>query len=411
MLLIENLSEKQLQDVRIACSYLFSPELARDNEFVINLDLTSIKNALKEKEKRYDPVFHPDESEEMIQKRKERFIKIKQSYETLMSYMFEEEEVVLEEEEIIFEKDTRESRIIAVGGAKGGIGKSIFATNLGIYLSSLGKRTVLVDLDLGGANLHLYLGERFLKYNINDYLSKNVPSISDIMVSTKYGPDLVGGGSSQLGSANIHFSRKLKLLKGIKQIDADYIVIDLGADTSYNIIDFFLAADHGIVLTTCDPPSYLDAYNLIKVALFRKLNRIFGPESELRKHKDPDLLWLIKEATMPANGNKGKVIEGLIERVKKELPERMPLIEHVLETFRPGLVVNMISDNDNVSEVVNRVQDVSLRMLTVAVDYLGSIDYQSDIKRSAQDLVPVISRDPEGNLSECISDILGAIMD
>jgi len=423
MLLIENLSEKQLGDIRIACSYLFSPELARDDEFVINLDLASIKDAFEEKEKRYDPALHPDESEEMLLKRKERFIKIKQSYETLMPYMFEEEEKALEEEEIeleeekivfeekkiISEKDSRESRIIAVGGAKGGIGKSMFATNLGIYLSSLGKRTVFVDLDLGGPNLHLYLGEWFLKYNINDYLSKNVPSISDIMVSTKYGPDLVGGGSSQLGSANIHFSRKLKLLRAIKQIDADYIIIDLGADTSYNIIDFFLAADHSIVLTTCDPASYLDAYNLIKVALFRKLNRIFGPESELRKHKDPDLLLLIKEATMPGNGNKGKVIGDLIKRVKNQLPKGLPLIEHVLETFRPGLVVNMISENDNVSEVVNRVQDVSQKILTVAVDYLGSIDYQSDIKRSAQDLVPVLSRDPKGNLSECIRDILSAI--
>jgi flagellar biosynthesis protein FlhG len=402
MLVIENLSENQLQDVRIACSYLFSPEHARDDEFVINLGFSLIKKALEEKEKRYDPALHPDESEEMILKREERFIKIKQSYETLIPYLFEEEKIMPEQ-------DYRKSKIIAVGGAKGGIGKSTFATNLGIYLSSIGKRTVLVDLDLGGANLHLYLGERFLKYNINDYLNKNVPSISDIMVSTKYGPDLVGGGSSQLGSANIHFSRKLKLLRAIKQIDTDFIIIDLGADTSYNIIDFFLAADYGIVLTTCDPPSYLDAYNFIKVSLFRKLNRIFGPESELRKHKDPDLLWIIKEATMPGNGNKGKVIEDLIERVKKKLPEKMPLIEHVLETFRPGLVVNMISENDHVSEVVNRIQDVSQKMLTVAVDYLGSIDYQSDIKRSAQDLIPAISRDPKGNLSECIRDILSVI--
>lgn len=128
----------------------------------------------------------------MILKRKERFIKVKQAYETLVPYM-------LKEEKILPENDLRKSTIIAVGGAKGGIGKSIFSTNLGIYLSSLGKRTVLVDLDLGGANLHLYLGEWFLKYNINDYLNKSVPSLSDIMVSTKYGPDLVGGGSSQLG--------------------------------------------------------------------------------------------------------------------------------------------------------------------------------------------------------------------
>ncbi len=110
MLLIENLSEKQLQDVRIACFYLFSPELARDDEFVINLNVSSIKNALEEKEKRYDPALHPDESEEMILKRKERFIKIKPSYEILMPYIFEEKK-------IIPEQDSRKSRIIAVGGA------------------------------------------------------------------------------------------------------------------------------------------------------------------------------------------------------------------------------------------------------------------------------------------------------
>ena len=403
MLPIENLSEKQLGEVRIACSYLFSPELARDDEFVINLDLASIKDAFEQKEKRYDPLLHPDESEVMIQKRKERLIKIKQSYETVIPYIFQEEKISPRQ-------NLRKSRIIAVGGAKGGIGKSIFATNLGIYLSSLGKRTVMVDLDLGGPNLHLYLGEWFLKYNINDYLNKNVSSISDIIVSTKYGPELAGGGSSQLGSANIHFSRKLKLLRAIKQIDADYIIIDLGADTSYNIIDFFLAADHPVVLTTCDPASYLDAYNLIKVALFRKLNRIFGPESELRKHKDPDLLSFIKEATLPGNGNEGKIIGDLVERVKNQLPQGLPLIEHVLETYRPGLVVNMIYDNDNVSDVVNRVQEVSKKMLTVAVDYLGSIDYQPGIKQSTQDLIPVISKEPEGYLSECIREILDVIV-
>ena len=84
MLLIENLSEKQLQDVRIARSYLFSIELARDDEFVINLDFTSIKKTLEEKEKRYDPMLYPNESAAMILKRKERFIKIKQSYKILI---------------------------------------------------------------------------------------------------------------------------------------------------------------------------------------------------------------------------------------------------------------------------------------------------------------------------------------
>ena len=109
------------------------------------------------------------------------------------------------------------------------------------------------------------------------------------MLNTKYGPLLIGGNSSQLGNANINFMRKLKLMKAIKNLDADFIIIDLGGDTSYNIIDFFLLADHGIVMTTCDPASYLDAYNFIKTALYRKLNRLFGPESKYKAQKDQAL--------------------------------------------------------------------------------------------------------------------------
>ena len=167
----------------------------------------------------------------------------------------------------------------------------------------MGWRTVLADLDIGGSNLHLYLGETFLKLNINDFLNKKVPDLQNIMIRNKYGPHLIGGDSSQLGAANISFSQKLKLLKAIKQIDADYIIIDLGGDTSYNSIDFFLAADYGIVMTTCDPASYLDAYNFIKVGIYRRLNRLFGPESKFRDRKDDDLKQLIHDATMSSNGS------------------------------------------------------------------------------------------------------------
>jgi flagellar biosynthesis protein FlhG len=156
-------------------------------------------------------------------------------------------------------KDTAgPGKMIAIGGAKGGIGKSLFVANLGVFLSQLGKRTVVVDLDLGGANLHLFMGVWSLTRRIDDFLTLKVPTISDIMTPTKYGPTLIGGGGGKLGSANLHFSRKLKLLRALKTIDADYVILDLGGDTTYNILDFYLAADQGFVLTTCEPASYLD---------------------------------------------------------------------------------------------------------------------------------------------------------
>lgn len=287
MLPIDKLGNAGLHKIRIASAYLFSPQIARDDRFLRSLKPEAVKKAFRQKAKKYHPDFHPHEQKVMTDMRQERFIKIRESYEVLTSYFRENKHSFAEE-------DSRQTKIIAVGGAKGGIGKSIFAANLGVLLSSMGRRTVVADLDLGGANLHLYLGETFLKWGINDFLNKSVPTLQEIMIKSRYGPRLIGGDSSQLGAANINFLRKLKLLKAIKQTDADYVIIDLGGDTSYNMIDFSLAADYGIVMTTCDPASYLDAYNFIKVALYRKLNRLFGPESTLTNRKDTDFQQLIR---------------------------------------------------------------------------------------------------------------------
>ena len=296
--------------------------------------------------------------------------------------------------------------IIAVGGAKGGIGKSIFAANLGVFLASKGKRTVLVDLDLGGANLHLYLGETLLEKNINDFLSRRTPTLEKIMVPTLYGPQLIGGDSSQLGAANIAFAKKLGLLGSIKRIDADYVIIDLGGDTSYNIIDFFLAADQGIVMTTGDPASCLDAYNFIKVALYRRLNRLFGLESRFRARKDKDLERLIYEATMSPDGLRVKSMEELMERVKKQQPQNLPLVSEAISTFSPYLIVNRVTHNSNGTRVVERIQEDSRKMLSVEVGYLGSLPYQSEIEASAMDLVPIVARYPEGDLAKRMSGIM-----
>jgi len=399
MLPIHELEDTELHKIRIACAYLFSPQLSRDDRFLKSLKLEAVKKAFREKAKRYHPDLHRNEQEEITNRRRERFIKIRESYKILASNF-------QEKEQLFSEKRDSQRKIIAVGGAKGGIGKSIFAANLGVLLSSMGWKTVLADLDLGGANLHLYLGETFLKLNINDFLSKRAPALQEIMIRNRYGPQLIGGNSSQLGASNINFSRKLKLLKAIKRIDANYVIIDLGGDTSYNIIDFFLAADHGIVMTTCDPASYLDAYNFIKVALYRRLNRLFGSESTFSGRKDSDLKRLIYEATMPTDGSNAESMEELMERVRKQQPQSLPLVNETISSFNPHLIVNRVTPNSNVTQVVKRIQEVSRKMLSISVGYLGSLPYQSEIELSARDLVPIVARYPKGDLAKKIGNII-----
>jgi len=392
MILIDKIEAPELHKIQIACAYLFSPQLAGDEEFLKSLDAEMLKKAFRKKAKRYHPDFHCHEQKKMINMRTERFIRIQEAYEILSSHL------QVEPLPFLGKADNR-GKIIAIGGSKGGIGKSLFAANLGVLLSHRGLRTMLVDLDLGGANLHLYLGETSLKRNINDFLNKRVASLQKIMIRSKYGPQLIGGDSSQLGAANIHFSQKLRLLKAIKRIDADYVIIDLGGDTTYNIIDFFLSADHGIIMTTCDPAAYLDAYNFIKTSLYRKLNRLFGPESKLRAHKDRDLEKSIHDLTMSTNGSKTKSIEELMERLKKFQSRDLSIIKGALSTFNPSLIVNRVPNNFDVSQVVKRIREVSRKMLSIKAEYLGSLPYQSEIELSARELVPIVARYPKGSFA------------
>jgi flagellar biosynthesis protein FlhG len=183
-------------------------------------------------------------------------------------------------------------------------------------------------------------------------------------------------------------------------MDADYVIIDLGSNTSFNMLDFFLAADSHLVVTTCEPASYLEAYNFIKVGLLRRLNRLFGGESADAGKKNHALQALIHEATMSPNGAKAKNIPALLERVKARHPEYLPLLQKALEAYQPFLVVNQVIDVQDVAPIVKRIQDVSKKMLAIRVRYLGTLPYLAEVKRSTLNLVPEVARDSRGALAQ-----------
>lgn len=297
-------------------------------------------------------------------------------------------------------------RIIAVGGAKGGIGKSLFVANLGVLLSQLGKKTVLVDLDLGASNLHLYMGVWSLPHRIDEFLGKSASEIADIMIPTKYGPQLIGGGASKLGDANIHFSRKIKLLRALKAIDADYVILDLGGDTTYNILDFYLAADQGFVLTTCEPASYMDAYGFIKLSLQRRLTRLFGAESVYHKNRDHQLEGLIRDFFFSSQTEHGRHINDLLTCVDKKLPAHGTFIKKVVDNFRPATIVTMTQAQEQVDELVARLKNVSRKILSIDLNYFGCLPFEPQVRQSAADLVPYISKTPNGNFAKALRRIV-----
>ena len=300
-------------------------------------------------------------------------------------------------------------KIIAVGGAKGGIGKSLFVVNLSTLLCQMGKKVVLADLDLGAANLHLYMGVWSIPKRIDDFLSKRVPTIEDIVIPTKFGPRLIGGGSGKLGDANIHFSRKIKLMRALKTLDADYVILDLGGDTSYNILDFYLAADLGFVLTTCEPASYMDAYGFIKMSLQRKLTRLFGAESTDHDKRDQQLEQLINDHFFAGDAPHSRPISDLIKRVEHDLPVRADFIKRTIRGFRPATVASMVRPNELVDELIIRLRNVSKKMLSIELNHFGSLPFNEGVQQSAKALVPHLAKTQDSDFAKALKEIAGKI--
>ena len=395
MLALNEISTKELNRIRTACKYLFSSDHSIDNAFLETLDINRVEEAFVNKTRQNNPYIIANEPAENQRIRYNYLSKLRESLSLLREYLTSQKTKY--KPSLI-----KEPKVIAVGGAKGGIGKSLFAANLGIFLASKNRRVVLIDLDLGCSNLHYHLGVRSVAHSVNDFIKKLTPNLNLITIPTQYGPHLIGGSSSDLGNANLAFARKLKLIKAIREIESDYVILDLGGDTSYNIIDFFLSADFGIVLSTCEPAAFVGAYNFIKVALHRRLNRIGTVESPYRKKVDADFKHIVKESSDQSQLTNGNFILNLKQNLGRYNCGYLDLIEQVLHSFAPKLVLNMVSKQNRVTHVTHRLQETSRGMLSINVDYLTNIPFIQEVKDSVIDLVPPVVRHPDGILANAL---------
>lgn len=155
------------------------------------------------------------------------------------------------------------TKIIAVASGKGGVGKTNFAVNLAIAYAKLGKKVIVMDADLGLANVNIILGI-IPKANLYQVF-KNKKRFKDIVLDTPYGIKIIAGASGFSQLANLSDEQREFFVRSLLELDwADIIIIDTGAGVSNNVLSFVLGSDETIIVTTPETTAITDAYGIIK---------------------------------------------------------------------------------------------------------------------------------------------------
>ena len=283
--------------------------------------------------------------------------------------------------------------IWAIGGGKGGTGKSFLASSLGLYLSKIGKRVLLIDADLGCANLHTCLGISYPEATLSDFIKGRVSSLKDVLIETGI-PNLmlISGAQDFLEIANPHYGQKMKLIRQIQTLDFDYILLDLGGGTSFNILDFFLISDSGILTVLPEPTSIENVYRFIKSAFYRRFKRIIK-QSTIRE--------LITAAMDQKNKRGIKTPHDLINQVVL-MDERLGnYLKEAVWSFRPKLVVNQVRSKDDITLGFSMRSSCS-KYFGISLEYLGYIEYDDCVWQATKKKKPLLVEYPYSSSARCI---------
>ncbi len=289
-------------------------------------------------------------------------------------------------------------RVVSIGGGKGGIGKSLVSANLGIELARRGKRVVLVDADLGGANLHTALGIDLPRRTLSDFIERRVSRIEDVVTPTGI-PNLglVSGALDHLDAANPRHAQKMRLVRHVQQMDVDYAILDLGAGTHTNTLDFFLVSDHGVLVLVPEPTAVENAYRFVKAAFWRRMRnvaQVYG--------YDP----LIRSVT---EGRTFKSPVELVASVAERDPEAGANLARHLASFRPRLVVNQARTEQD-ADIGRAVVAAWRKYFGLEMDYLGHIGYDDAMWRAVRARRPLLVDRPDALAARSFATIADSLL-
>jgi flagellar biosynthesis protein FlhG len=281
------------------------------------------------------------------------------------------------------------NKIWAIGGGKGGVGKSLVTANVSICLALMGYKVVAVDLDLGGANLHTCLGLPIPEHTLSDFISKKVAKFEDLLVRTPIANlSVISGAQDELGIANLKHMHKNKIINRLHDLNADYILFDLGAGTSFNTIDFFISADKGVLVALPEPTSIENTYRFIKTVYYRRLKMIEG-----FLDIEPLINQAMNAKLSSPNTSPTDMVRGIIE-INPQMGMRL---RQEIAKFQPNLILNQVRGQADI-DIGFSIQSVCRRYFGVEMDYLGYLEHDAAVWQSVKKRKPLLMEFPNSKL-------------
>jgi flagellar biosynthesis protein FlhG len=285
--------------------------------------------------------------------------------------------------------------IVSFASGKGGVGKSVIAANLALLLAKKGKRVTIADLDIGGADIHILFGLMNPPFTLTDFLNRRAERLEDIAQALPVHSNLmlIPGTGDTLATANMPYAKKKRLIRHLKNLQTDVVIVDIGAGTSYHALDFFLMADHHVTVATPDPTSVLDLYRFIKLAAIRRVLASFlarGTMADALSDRD------------------FSSVEEVLEVACQTDEASRVVAETALRTFHPALILNRMSGRTQVN--VAALKKLLTEYIGGHLTLLGEVPDDPAMERAVRGYLPVTDREPAAPAAVALTAIADALL-
>lgn len=279
-------------------------------------------------------------------------------------------------------------RLIAVGGGKGGVGKTMLAANVAAAMARAGQRVIAVDTDLEGANLHTAVGVATPRISLAEFVARRELDLERLVIDTPVpGLRIIAGTQSHLGVAHPRHFRRVELLGKLRKLAADWVLVDLGAGTHPSVLDYFLVSDDGILVLTPEPTSVENAYSFLRAAFYRRL-RLAMTDEATRK--------LVTQAMDQGNERGIRTPLDLLREVRRISSAEGERLVTAVQGFRPRLVVNGVRSAEDI-RLGFAVRSVCRKYFGLDAEYLGYVNHDDAVSEAIRARQPVVQSHPQSD--------------